>query len=645
MTKTDKKLISLTLIIAMVFTIFCPVITNAQENVPEDAIEFKDQVLFEKLKGTTVFDEELSKYVPVDRNEDGYITKQEMEDLESLTVYVNYNDEKIKNLEDLAYAKNLKTLSVTGIDESVTEYDLTPFTKLESFSLGKLQIYNADYKMDASSIKVNDDIFTFDYNSGSTYFIYGNKIPSNIELEAGNVYVDPVLGRDSGYSSNLLDNVEMTIADESIAKFTGMYKQNTYIQGLKEGTTTVTYKSDYVTRISTINVTKSPITPEQPLEETGVTARLVYDRILLSNGDLYKVSSQDKVEKEDINVSDYVYVRNSLEKTALYLKLKNDNTLNITGRITDTNTWMDKNEIIEQNVENVEQLLVDQYLNTTGFLTTTGDVYKVTLNRDDTDITLTKIDSGATKAEGAFYVKDGSTYSIDGRLELNEEFDKAYRNTFTIGNKLYERRYSSGEYVATLVTEDFADYLDNNYWDNMYVNYKSTDGTIKDVNDSTDFTKYNFVYYSAPYTDRFYLNINKEDTLCWGEVELLTDVSDVLVKVRTQEEIEAGLDGYYIIAVRKDGTVWTKDFYNYENFIKIFTPTEDDKDLGNIDGDDEVTIKDVKLTLQYSLSKEDLSDVQIKAADVNKDGKVDIKDVRLILLYSLQKIDSFEEAK
>ena len=46
-----------------------------------------------------------------------------------------------------------------------------------------------------------------------------------------------------------------------------------------------------------------------------------------------------------------------------------------------------------------------------------------------------------------------------------------------------------------------------------------------------------------------------------------------------------------------------------------------------------VTIKDVKLTLQYSLSKEDLSEVQIKAADVNKDGKVDIKDVRLILQY------------
>ena len=641
MTKTDKKLISLTLIFAMLFTIFSPVIVNAAESVPEGAIEFKDQVLFEKLKTATVFDEELNKYVPVDKNEDGYITKQEMEDLESLTVYVYSNDEKITSLEDLAYAKNIKSLTVTGIDESVAEYDLTPFTKLESFNLTKsLNTYNLNYKMDKDSIKVNDDIFVFDNNNtGTSYIIYGNKIPANIELEVGNVYQDPILARAYGYVNDLLENVEMTIEDENIAKFTGMYEQDSYIQGLKEGTTTVTYKSDFTTRMSTIKVTKSPITPEQPLEETGVTARLVYDRILLSNGDLYKVSSQTKVEKEDTNVSDYVYIRDDSQKTALYLKLKNDNTLSITGCIKDQTTLKDKEEI-NKDVENVEQLLFDQYMDVTGFVTTNGEVYKATLNRDDTDITLTKIDSGVTKAGGAFYVKDGATYSIDGRLELNEEFDKAYRNTFAIGNKLYERRYNNGEYVATLVAEDFADYLDNNYWDNMYVYYKSTDGTVKDTYGYVDFTKYNFEY-NAPLTNNFRLFINKEDTLCWGEVELLTDVSDVLVKVGTQEDLEAS-SGSYIIVVRKDGTVWTKDFYNYENFTKIFTPTEDDVELGNIDGDNEVTIKDVKLTLQYSLSKEDLSEVQIKAADVNKDGKVDIKDVRLILQYSLEKIDSFE---
>ena len=102
----------------------------------------------------------------------------------------------------------------------------------------------------------------------------------------------------------------------------------------------------------------------------------------------------------------------------------------------------------------------------------------------------------------------------------------------------------------------------------------------------------------------------------------------------------------YIIAIREDGTIWTKDYETeISGFNKILSL--ETEDLGNVDGDGdgEVNIKDVKLTLQYSLSKEDLSDVQIKAADVNKDGKVDIKDVRLILLYSLQKIDSFEEAK
>ena len=64
MTKIDKKLISLTLIIAMVFTMFCPVITNAAENVPEDAIEFEDQALFTALKNVYM----------LDSNKDGYIT-------------------------------------------------------------------------------------------------------------------------------------------------------------------------------------------------------------------------------------------------------------------------------------------------------------------------------------------------------------------------------------------------------------------------------------------------------------------------------------------------------------------------------------------------------------------------------------------
>ena len=38
-------------------------------------------------------------------------------------------------------------------------------------------------------------------------------------------------------------------------------------------------------------------------------------------------------------------------------------------------------------------------MDVTGFVTTNGEVYKATLNRDDTDITLTKIDSGVQKQE------------------------------------------------------------------------------------------------------------------------------------------------------------------------------------------------------------------------------------------------------
>lgn len=61
----------------------------------------------------------------------------------------------------------------------------------------------------------------------------------------------------------------------------------------------------------------------------------------------------------------------------------------------------------------------------------------------------------------------------------------------------------------------------------------------------------------------------------------------------------------------------------------------------DLDEDGSVNIKDVKLTLQYSLYKAELSEVQVKTVDVNGDGAVNIKDVKLILQYSLGKIDKF----
>ena len=65
---------------------------------------------------------------------------------------------------------------------------------------------------------------------------------------------------------------------------------------------------------------------------------------------------------------------------------------------------------------------------------------------------------------------------------------------------------------------------------------------------------------------------------------------------------------------------------------------------GDIDGDGEVDVKDVTLTMQHVLKIKKFDDGQLEAADVNGDSKVDVNDVVLIMQYVLGLIDSFEVA-
>ena len=66
--------------------------------------------------------------------------------------------------------------------------------------------------------------------------------------------------------------------------------------------------------------------------------------------------------------------------------------------------------------------------------------------------------------------------------------------------------------------------------------------------------------------------------------------------------------------------------------------------MGDLDGDGEVTIADLRLTLRAVCKKVTLTSEQKMAADVEKDDKnvVDIKDLRKILRFVCKKIDSLD---
>ena len=616
MSKVDKKLISLTLIFAMVFTIFSPLLVNAAETVPEGVIEFKDEGLFNALKNTSA-----------DKDGDGYITIKEMEAIETLRLDNGYVP--IKSLEELSFAKNLKNLTIYNLDENITQYNLEALTNLEYFSIEK-DVTDKNYKMDKENIKVPENVFIYDgaRNVGETnsYYIYG------ISIKDKEVTVQK-------YDTYALDSYNQTIykyakiEDENIAKVAS----SVMIEGMNVGNTKIVFSSDLKTMEIPITVTSSDIeinnNPE--LEENGITSKLIYNRILMSNGDLWKVNSKDEAIKEDSGVLDYMYLRYRNDGYKLItIKLKTNGNLSILGYTDDVENSEDE---IRKDVSNVKTLLVNKEYKV-AYLDNNNDVYLIYMNLDERQIETKLIETDVEKVEGAFYVKDGNTYYLDGTLIAENVMDKANGHAFAIGNDLYsvkESYYGKDPISYEIAANDFESFVDDQYWEDYDVLYKSINGEIKTVSGDVRDEDEKF-----PSVTLFGCKINRNDVLCRHNLEYLTNVRDFIGIYENQNDYQPS----YVIAVRTDGTVWTKKYNQITNFEKLIS-TESKVDLGNVDGDGEVNIKDVKLTLQYSLSKEDLSDVQIKAADVNKDGKVDIKDVRLILLYSLQKIDSFEEAK
>ena len=62
--------------------------------------------------------------------------------------------------------------------------------------------------------------------------------------------------------------------------------------------------------------------------------------------------------------------------------------------------------------------------------------------------------------------------------------------------------------------------------------------------------------------------------------------------------------------------------------------------LGDITGDERVTVADVRLALRAAVGKTSLTADQWEAADVTGDGQVTVADVRRILRCAVGKVDA-----
>ena len=112
----------------------------------------------------------------------------------------------------------------------------------------------------------------------------------------------------------------------------------------------------------------------------------------------------------------------------------------------------------------------------------------------------------------------------------------------------------------------------------------------------------------------------------------------MLDSVRHIEEVDDIYTGETtVFALRNDGSIW--NVTNTPEKIGTIN-TGDDIVKGDVTGDSEVEIDDLRLVLRAVCRKVTLTDTQKLAADVEKNGEVNIADLRLMLRFVCGKVES-----
>ena len=130
--------------------------------------------------------------------------------------------------------------------------------------------------------------------------------------------------------------------------------------------------------------------------------------------------------------------------------------------------------------------------------------------------------------------------------------------------------------------------------------------------------------FAVPLSDEFINGYRKGDVNQDGC--LTEEDSQYILKIYT-ENVEVSNDVYNLADINVDGYVNSRDA---SIVLKMVTdPSNFPK--GDLTRDGKVTTKDSELALNISLGKVDLTDIYLEIGDLDNDNQITIKDVRLIL--------------
>jgi len=561
MSNLDKKVIVLSLLFIMIFSVFCPLFSyGATDKDGNQIVEFSNWELEQLLVN--------SEY---NTNNDNSISVNELKAIDYL--YLNLSNSYLTNIDEMfKYTSNVTAISLTS--ESLESIDLTSLSKLESFYI------ECNNNIDSINIKTNLFLYkTANRISANeiTNAIHGIKLPNEINLIVGEKY----------YLCDTIEDPKTIFGNSRIAniskKYDYTYQRYTLnIKGVSVGSTTCKITNSLNTKDITVNVKENTIVSNPELiKDSNITSRFVgtftdYRNVLMSNGDLYEISNEKnpKAAKIDTNVlnfvSNYVYRNEDAEDTIYFmLTLNSKGILDIKTREANStnrleNTQFENIKAIGNTVYERSSLNNNKILGY--YLTNDGDYYAINANKENLKVRATLLDTDVDYLCGDYYVKGNGTYYPDGTKISDFAIDSVNRvgSYVAAKNKLYEIKYEySNSFPITFkeVATDFDRfygleknnlYVSNGFSIDFHGTYVNTDGNICNENFEEE---------------RYYNTLESDMNFYYQDLLKLTNVTMYM---------ETPFEGMPYFLIRKDGSVWYDDISESftNNITLLITPEQ-----------------------------------------------------------------------